>query len=72
MEWINQAQDIGPVTSSCEHGAEQSGSINCWDILEQISDWPLLKMGSAPCSSIHKADVSTCNQTPQGPSMGAQ
>jgi hypothetical protein len=34
MDWIDQAQDRGPVESSCEHGNEPSGSIKCSEILE--------------------------------------
>jgi hypothetical protein len=37
----------GPVEVSCEHGNEPSGSIKCWIILEQLSDWRLLKKDSA-------------------------
>jgi hypothetical protein len=31
-----------------EHSNDPSGSIKCWEILEQLSDWQLLKKGSAP------------------------
>jgi hypothetical protein len=35
---------LGPVKGSCEHGDEPSGSIKCWEILEQLSDcWLLMK-----------------------------
>jgi hypothetical protein len=37
------------VEGSCEHGNELSGSIKCWEILEQVRKWRLLKTGSAPC-----------------------
>jgi hypothetical protein len=33
---------------SCEHGNEPSGSIKCWEVLEWLSDWRLLKKDSAP------------------------
>jgi hypothetical protein len=33
---------------SCEHGIEPSGSINCWEVLEGLHNWRLLKKGSAP------------------------
>jgi hypothetical protein len=36
-----------PVDNSCEHGDEPSGSIKYWVILEYLSDWRLLKKGSA-------------------------
>jgi hypothetical protein len=35
---------------SCEHGNEPSGFIKCWEILQWLSDWWLLKKGSAPWS----------------------
>jgi hypothetical protein len=38
-----------PVVGSCEHDNKPSGSIK-WEILEQISDWRLLKKDSAPWS----------------------
>jgi hypothetical protein len=28
MDWINMAQDRGPVEVSCEHGIKPSGSVN--------------------------------------------
>jgi hypothetical protein len=31
------------VKGSCEHGNEPSDSIEYWEILEQLSDWQLLK-----------------------------
>jgi hypothetical protein len=31
-----------------EHGIELSGSIKCWEILEWLHNWRLLKNGSAP------------------------
>jgi hypothetical protein len=34
MDWIDQAQDRGPVEGSCEHGNEPSGSIKCREVLE--------------------------------------
>jgi hypothetical protein len=38
----------GPVKGSCDHGDEPSGSIKCWDVLEWLDNWRLLKKGSAP------------------------
>jgi hypothetical protein len=32
----------------CEHGNESSGSIKCWEALEELHNWELLKTGSAP------------------------
>jgi hypothetical protein len=36
------------VEGSCEHGDETSGSLNCWEVLERLHNWQLLKKGSAP------------------------
>jgi hypothetical protein len=36
------------VEGSCEHGNEPPGSIKCWEVLEQLHNWQLLKKGSAP------------------------
>jgi hypothetical protein len=33
---------------SCEDGNEPSGSIKCWEILERLSSWRLLKKNPAP------------------------
>jgi hypothetical protein len=38
----------GPVEGSCEHGDEPSGSIKCWEVLEWLHNWRILKKGSAP------------------------
>jgi hypothetical protein len=38
------------VTGSWEYGSEPSGSKKYCEILEQLSDWRLLKKGSAPWS----------------------
>jgi hypothetical protein len=43
VDWIDMAQDMAQVESSCEHGIEPSCSMKCWEVLE----W-LLKKGSAP------------------------
>jgi hypothetical protein len=36
------------VEGSCEHGIEPSGTIKCWEVLEWLRNWWLLKKGSAP------------------------
>jgi hypothetical protein len=36
--------------ASCENGNEHSWSIKCWDILERLYNWRLLKKLSAPWS----------------------
>jgi hypothetical protein len=30
VNWIDLAQDRGPVKGSCEHGTEPSASMKCW------------------------------------------
>jgi hypothetical protein len=35
------------VQDSCEHGNELSGSVECWEILEWLSDWRLLEKCAA-------------------------
>jgi hypothetical protein len=39
------------VKGPCEHGNEPPGSIKCWEVLELLHNWQLLKKGSAPCVS---------------------
>jgi hypothetical protein len=34
MDWINLAQDWGPVEGSCEHGTEPSGFHKMLEVLE--------------------------------------
>jgi hypothetical protein len=36
------------VEGSFEHGIETSGFIKCWEVLEGLNNWRLLKKGSAP------------------------
>jgi hypothetical protein len=48
VDWIDLAQDKGPVEGSCEHGNKLLGSIKCWVFLEWLHNWQLLKKGSAP------------------------
>jgi hypothetical protein len=36
---------IGTRESSCEHGNEHSGSIQCWKVLQLLHNWRLLKKG---------------------------
>jgi hypothetical protein len=31
-----------------EHGDEPSGSVKCWEVLEWLHNWQLLRKGSAP------------------------
>jgi hypothetical protein len=45
MDWIDLAQV--PVEGPCEHGDEPSSSLKCWEALEWLHDWQVLKKGSA-------------------------
>jgi hypothetical protein len=47
MDWIDLAQD-GDQWSCWEHGDEPSGSLKCWEVLELLHNWQLLRKGSAP------------------------
>jgi hypothetical protein len=38
----------GPADCSCEDGNEPSGPIKCWEVVEWLHNWRLLKKGSAP------------------------
>jgi hypothetical protein len=40
------------VEGSCERSNEPSGSIKCWEVLEQLHNLRLLKKGSAPWSQL--------------------
>jgi hypothetical protein len=45
------------VEGSRGHVNEPLSSIKCWEILEWLSDWWLLKTGSAPLHIYHHADL---------------
>jgi hypothetical protein len=32
VDWIDMAQDKGPVEGSCEHGIKLLGSMKCWEV----------------------------------------
>jgi hypothetical protein len=46
--------------NSCEHGNEPSGSIKCYEILEWLQNWRLLKKSSAPGVSKSPPIITTC------------
>jgi hypothetical protein len=46
LDWYGSG--YGPVEGCCEHGNEPSGSIKCWEVLEWLHNWRLLKKSSAP------------------------
>jgi hypothetical protein len=47
VDWIDMAQDRDQWGGLCEHDIEPSGSIKCWEVLEGLHNWRLLKKGSA-------------------------
>jgi hypothetical protein len=53
QEWYGQDSSCsgeGPVEGSCEQGNEPSTSTKCWEVLEWMNEWQLLKKDSAPWS----------------------
>jgi hypothetical protein len=53
VDWIDLAHDRDQwralvVEGSCEHGDEPSSSIKCWEVLEWLHNWRLLKKVLAP------------------------
>jgi hypothetical protein len=46
VDWIDLAQ--GPVKGSSQDGDEQLGSLKCWEVLEWLHNWQVLRKGSAP------------------------
>jgi hypothetical protein len=52
MNWTDLVQDREKCgrSGSCKHGNEGSGSTKCWEILELLGNWQLLKKGSVPRS----------------------
>jgi hypothetical protein len=47
MDWIDLAQDRD-LWRDIVNTNEPSGSIKCWEFLEWLQNWQLLKKGSAP------------------------
>jgi hypothetical protein len=50
MDWIDLPQDRGQWIALVNMVMKYSGTIKCWEIVEKLSDWWLLKKGSAPWS----------------------
>jgi hypothetical protein len=48
VDWTDMVQDREPVEGSYEQGIEHSGCLKCWEVLEWLHNWLLLKKGSAP------------------------
>jgi hypothetical protein len=42
------------VKGCCDHGEEPSGSIKCWEILESLRSWKLLKKDLSPWNSLDR------------------
>jgi hypothetical protein len=49
MEWYG-LDSSGSTEEPVEESCEPLGSIKCWEIIEWLSDWQLLKKDSAPWS----------------------
>jgi hypothetical protein len=47
MDWIDLAQDRNQ-WRALVNGNEPSGSIKCWEVLQWLHNWQVLKKGSAP------------------------
>jgi hypothetical protein len=55
------------VEGFCEHGNEPLGSIKCWEFLEWLHNWQLLKTGSAPLvSDLLESGKHAMKQSTQG------
>jgi hypothetical protein len=50
MDCIDLVQDRVEAEVCCEHSTEPSGSMKCWEVLEQLHKWQLLKKGIAQLS----------------------
>jgi hypothetical protein len=48
MDWINLAQDRDQWRALVNTVMKPSGSIKCWEVLEWLLNWRLLKKSSAP------------------------
>jgi hypothetical protein len=53
MGWCGLDSPGAGIEGSGEHSTEPSGSIKCWGILENLSDWQLLK-NSVPWNQLVK------------------
>jgi hypothetical protein len=48
LDWIDMAEDRDQWKALCEHGTEPSGYTKCWEVLEWLHNWRLLKKRLAP------------------------
>jgi hypothetical protein len=48
VDWIDVDQDRDQWRTLVNTVFEPSGSIKCWEVLEWLLNWRLLKKGSAP------------------------
>jgi hypothetical protein len=60
------------VEGSCEHDIEPSGSIKCWEVLEGMHNWRLLKTSSAPWVSKSVGRQPTFRRNMSFPSSGSK
>jgi hypothetical protein len=52
------------VKGSCEHGNEPSGSVKCWEVLEWLRHWQLLKKISAALTFVSQIPFCTALPLP--------
>jgi hypothetical protein len=57
MDWIDMAQDRDQWRALVNTVMNLRGSIKCWEVLEYLHNWQLLKKGSAPWVSDHMFSV---------------
>jgi hypothetical protein len=48
VNWVDMAQDREQWKGSCEHDIEHSVSMKCWEVLEWLHNYWLLKKFSPP------------------------
>jgi hypothetical protein len=48
MDWINLAQDRDQLRALVNTVMNLRGSVKCWEVLEWLHNWQLLKKGSVP------------------------
>jgi hypothetical protein len=48
MDWIDLAQDRGQWRALVNTAMKLSGTVKCWEVLEWLHNWQLLRKVSAP------------------------
>jgi hypothetical protein len=56
LDWTGSEREL--VEGSCEHGNKTAGYIKCWEVLQSLHNWRLLKKGSVPWVSEWLSDRS--------------